>query len=180
MAQDAPKPAGKGRPTPKRKDREAERKHPLVLDRKADSAKRRADRRIQFQREQEAMTTGNDRHMPPQHAGAPRRFARDYIDSRTTIGEVLLPLSLVALFAMMFLVKFPEIVTITSLALLLTIFAAGIEAALLLRRLRRRAVEKFGEDKLPRLYRLYGLTRVLQIRRLRMPKPQVKRGQFPL
>ncbi|MBN2177530.1 MAG: DUF3043 domain-containing protein [Demequinaceae bacterium] len=179
MAQDAPKPEGKGRPTPKRKEREAERKRPLVLDRKADSEKRRAERRLQFQREQEAMATGNERHMPAQHAGAPRRFARDYIDSRMTVGEFLLPFCLIAIFSTFFLSGFPEIVVSITFSLLLTIIAAMVEAALLTRKIRRRAVEKFGEDKLPRLYRLYGLTRILQVRRLRMPKPQVKRGEFP-
>jgi Flp pilus assembly protein TadB len=179
MADNAPKPTGKGRPTPTRKEREAVHKRPLVLDRKQDSSRRRAERRLQFQREQEAMATGNERYMPPQHAGAPRRFARDYIDSRTTVAEFIVPFSLVALFAMMFLAKFPDVVTTTGLVVLLMLIAGAVESLLLVRRLRRRAIEKFGEEKLPRLYRLYGLTRMLQVRRLRMPKPQVKRGQFP-
>lgn len=179
MAQEAPKPEGKGRPTPKRKDQEAALRRPLVLDRKQDAARRRAEGRVRYQREMEAMANGDERHMPANHAGAPRRFARDYIDSRTTVAEFLLPLSLVALFAMMFLVKYPQIISIASLALFLTILAATIESAILLRRLRKAAVAKFGEERLPRLYRLYGLTRLLQVRRLRMPKPQVKRGQFP-
>ena len=182
----APAPVGKGHATPTRREREAARKRPLVLDRKADSAKRRADRRLQYEREQKAMVTGDDRNMPAQHAGAPRRYARDFVDARTTVAEFLLPASLVALFAMMFLggnkvgSSKPEVVTTLSFALLLTILAAAIESAILIRRLHKAAAAKFGEEKLPRLYRLYALTRMLQLRRLRMPKAQIKRGEFPL
>ena len=83
MAQDAPKPEGKGRPTPKRKEREAAHKRPLVLDRKRDAARRRVERNLRFEREQKAMASGDERYMPAQHAGAPRRFARDSVDSRS-------------------------------------------------------------------------------------------------
>ena len=29
------------------------------------------------------------------------------------------------------------------------------------------------------MYAIYGLTRLMQMRRLRLPKPQVKRGAYP-
>ncbi len=175
MAQDAPKPEGKGHPTPKRKEREAARKRPLVLDRKRDSARRRVERNRQFEREQKAMATGNERYMPAQHAGAPRRFARDFVDSRTTVAEFLLPVSLIALFAMFLLGNYPRIVETMSAVLLVGLLFGAVEAAILTRQIKKRAIEKFGKDRIPRLYRLYALTRLLQIRRLRMPKPLVKR-----
>jgi hypothetical protein len=179
MAQETPKPTGKGRPTPTRREREAARKHPIVLDRKADLKRRRAERRAQLDREYKALQTGDERHMPAQHAGAPRRYARDFIDSRLTVAEFLLPISVIALLAMMFLSSYPDIVTIMSITVLLTMIAGGIEGAILIRRIRKRAIEKYGEGKIPRFYRIYALTRMLQVRRLRMPKPQVKRGEFP-
>lgn len=179
MAQQTPKPTGKGRPTPTRKEREATRKRPIVHDKKADSTRRRTQRRSQLDREYQAMRTGDDRNMPAQHAGAPRRFARDFIDSRTTVAEFLLPTSIVALFGMMFLVRFPTLVTVLSLILLTVMITSGIEIWILIRRLRKKAVERYGEDRLPRFYRMYGLTRMTQLRRLRMPKPQVNRGEYP-
>ena len=45
-----------------------------------------------------------------------------------------------------------------------------------MRKMRNQAAEKYGIEKLPRMYAIYGLTRLMQMRRLRLPKPQVKRG----
>ncbi len=44
--------------------------------------------------------------------------------------------------------------------------------------LKRKLGAKFGEDKVERI-RWYAAMRGLQLRRLRLPKPQVKRGAFP-
>lgn len=171
---------GKGHATPKRKDREAERHRPLVLDRKADSAKRRAERNAQLDRERTAMMTGDERNMPSNHAGPERRFARDYIDSRTTVGEFLLPATIIGLIALMFSERFPVVYAATLLALMLMMAAWVIESIIILGRLRKKAIAKFGESKIPRMFRLYGFTRMTQFRRLRLPKPQVKRGAYPI
>ena len=42
----------------------------------------------------------------------------------------------------------------------------------------RKLAAKFGEDKVERV-RWYAAMRALQLRPLRLPKPQVKRGQYP-
>ncbi len=177
---ETPEPVGKGHATPTRKEREAERRRPLVLDRKVDSKRRRAERRTQLDRESKAMLTGDDRHMPAMHQGAPRRFARDFVDSRTTVGEFLLPASFVALVIMMFFATNVALVGTSSLVLLLLLVSWLVESSILVRRLRKQATEKFGADRLPPRYRLYAFTRMAQMRRLRMPKPQVRRGNFPI
>jgi hypothetical protein len=48
-----------------------------------------------------------------------------------------------------------------------------------MRKMRKQATAKFGAESLPRMYAVYGLTRMMQLRQLRLPKPQVKRGQYP-
>ena len=117
--------------------------------------------------------------MPRQHAGAPRRFARDFVDARTTISEFLLPAAVLSLIVLVFLDQYPEIVTAVGTGLLLMMAAWAVESAFLMRKMRRQATEKYGAEKLPRMYAIYGLTRMMQMRRLRLPKPQVKRGQYP-
>ena len=44
--------------------------------------------------------------------------------------------------------------------------------------LRRKLAAKFGADKVEKV-RWYAAMRALQLRPLRLPKPQVKRGQYP-
>ena len=71
----------KGRPTPKRKDAEAARIHPLVpKDRKEAKRAARAARNARFDAEQRALVTGEEKYLPARDKGAARRFVRDYVD----------------------------------------------------------------------------------------------------
>lgn len=176
---DAPEPVGKGHPTPTRKEREALRKRPLILDKKADTARRRAENRVRLERENRAMRTGDDRNMPAAHAGAPRRFARDFVDSRTTVAEFLLPVTLVAFITSTFFSTNVAVVGTTTLLLFLMLASWMVESTILLRRMKKQASAKFGADRLPPRYRIYGLFRMTYPRALRLPKPQVRRGQYP-
>jgi hypothetical protein len=55
--------------------------------------------------------------------------------------------------------------------------AVYVDVFLLSRKLRKRLSEKFGEVERGTVW--YGSMRSLQFRKLRLPKPQVRRGQFP-
>jgi hypothetical protein len=44
---------------------------------------------------------------------------------------------------------------------------------------RKRIAAKFGATKVERGLRWYAAMRALQLRVMRLPKPQVKRGQYP-
>jgi hypothetical protein len=57
------------------------------------------------------------------------------------------------------------------------IVAAG-DAILLGFLVTRKLRAKFGEDRVEKV-RWYAAMRALQLRMMRLPKPQVKRGQFP-
>jgi hypothetical protein len=172
-------PVGKGHATPTRKEREAAQRRPLVPTSKEDNKKRREEQRLRSAREQKALQTGDERYMPRQHLGAPRRFARDFIDARTTVTEFMLPAAVVSMIALFFFGNSVTIMTAVTLALLLLMVTWAFEALILLRKMRKQAAAKFGADKLPRMYAIYGLTRLMQIRRMRLPKPQIKRGQYP-
>jgi hypothetical protein len=172
-------PAGKGHATPKRKEREAAQRRPLVPTTKEDAKKRRVEQRLRAAREQHALQTGDERYMPSQHAGAPRRFARDFVDARSTVTEFMLPAAAVSMIALFLFGNSVPIMTAVTFSLFLLMAVWAIESAVLLRKMRRQASAKFGAEKLPRMYAIYGLTRLMQIRRLRLPKPQVKRGEYP-
>ncbi|MFV0253992.1 MAG: DUF3043 domain-containing protein [Beutenbergiaceae bacterium] len=180
-AEPAPQ-AGKGRPTPKRRQVEAANRKPLISgDPKADRARARAEADKQRQLMDQAMQTGDERHLPLQHRGPGRRYARDYVDSRWTLGEFFLPLALVVVLIMVFgsNIGIPvEFVLFAFYGLYAGLVIMIIESVLLARRVRKNVREKYGDGSLRGLG-LYVAMRSMQIRRMRMPKPQVARGEKP-
>jgi Flp pilus assembly protein TadB len=168
----------KNRPTPKRREQEAARKRPLVVaDRKAAKRDEQLKRREASARMRQAMVTGDEAHLPARDKGPERRFIRDYVDARWNIGEFMLPVMIVVL-ALSF-VRQSWALMIVFIAVYGILLVAVIDAVLMWRRLKKRLVEKFGEDRLPRGGAMYAVMRAFQMRRSRMPKPQVQRGQKP-
>jgi hypothetical protein len=171
-------PAGKGRPTPRRREAEAARKRPLVPeDRKAAAKAQRAALRAQRDREYKAMLTGDEANLPARDRGKVRRFVRDYVDARWNLGEFFLPFSLVMVFAILLTGNSPTGALVTLSVLYLVVLITIIDGFILSRILNRRIQATFGE--VPRGVRMYGVIRAFQIRRSRLPRPQVKRGEYP-
>ena len=54
-----------------------------------------------------------------------------------------------------------------------------LDMVLLANRVKRKAAAKFGKDKLEKGLGWYAAMRALQMRFMRLPKPQVKRRQYP-
>lgn len=173
---------GKGRPTPKRRDAEAANRRPLISGNpKADRERARAQRAKMRARMDEAMQTGDERYLPAQHKGPARRFARDWIDSRWTLGEFFMPVALLVVLIMFggsMLNLPPTVIIYAILGLYAIVIVAVIEAIVLSILVHRRAVAKFGKRQV-RGIRLYTAMRSMQMRRMRLPKPQVKRGERP-
>ncbi|HSU47182.1 MAG TPA: DUF3043 domain-containing protein, partial [Arthrobacter sp.] len=83
--------AGKGAPTPSRKEQEAARKRPLVPnDRAAAKTADREARREEQARMRRAMDTGEERFLPVRDKGPQKRFARDFVDARFSLGEYVM------------------------------------------------------------------------------------------
>jgi hypothetical protein len=168
----------KNRPTPKRRDQEAARKRPLVeTDRKAARDRDKQTRREAQLKQRQAMVTGDDAHLPPRDKGPVRRYIRDYVDARWNLGEFMLPVMLVVL-ALSF-VRLPWVFAIVSIGVYGLLFAAALDGFLMWRRLKQKLVAKFGEEKVGRGLAMYAVMRGFQIRRSRMPRPLVSRGQYP-
>ncbi|MBM6404072.1 DUF3043 domain-containing protein [Phycicoccus sp. CSK15P-2] len=168
----------KNRPTPKRRDQEAARKRPLVVtDRKEAKRQDRLKRREQLARTRRALETGDEAHLPPRDKGPVRRFIRDYVDARRNIAELLLPVMLVVL--ALSLVRNQLVFSISVLLTWTSVFVVAVDTFLMWRGLKRKAVEKFGADALGRGSGYYAVLRAFQMRRQRMPRAQVERGQYP-
>ena len=169
----------KNRPTPKRKDQEAARRQPLVVaDRKQAKKLDRAKRNEQMYKTRKAMLTGDESGLPARDKGPVRRYIRDYIDARWNLAEFMLPVMLIVL-ALSFL-RTNEIlffVTILTYAILLT---AIVDTLLMWRGLRKRLTAKFGEEAAKAKGNgMYAAMRAFQLRRSRMPRALVKRGEYP-
>ena len=97
----------KGRPTPKRKQAEAARLHPLVpADRKGAKRAARAARNARWEAEQRALVTGDEKHLPARDKGSARRFVRDYVDARHSFSEWVLLVMMASIILIMILSLF--------------------------------------------------------------------------
>lgn len=171
-------PGGKGRPTPKRSEAEAARKRPLVpADRKVVARSQRAAAKEARDREFQAMQTGDERYLPARDKGPVRRWVRDLVDARRNLGEYFLPIS-IALVLATFLTQGNLQAGLVVIGILYTVvLVTVVDGFLLARRIKKGVTAKFGT--VPRGVLMYGVLRAYQIRRSRLPRPQVTRGQFP-
>jgi hypothetical protein len=126
------------------------------------------------------MRTGDERYLPARDKGPVRRWTRDWIDSRRSLGEYMVFFalgSLVALFAIMQF--FPLLAPIVMLLMYVVVFAIIGDGIIRGRKLKKALIAKFGDERIPRGTVWYGVNRSLQPRRNRMPHVQVKRGEYP-
>ena len=175
--------SGKGHATPSRKEREAANRRPLVpTDRRLAAKANRSAVAAERERARIGMAAGDERYLPRRDRGPQRRFVRDLIDARWNIGELMVPLMLLVI-----VMTFADTVYIGDMTLaevgvytmwafiILVIIDAYIHGFLI----RRRVKQKFGAENVERGLGWYAAMRSIQLRPMRMPKPQVKRGQSP-
>jgi hypothetical protein len=176
----APEPgktAGKGRPTPKRREAERRNRRPMTAPRTRKEAYRQVRERQSDARQKarEGMARGDDRYLPKRDQGPVRKLARDYIDSRRTFGEYFMYLTILVLVGAMAapLVVRSYLYTIGWPVMFVLIVSESIYHA---RQVKRLARERFPDEE-SRGIGLYTATRLMQIRRLRMPQARLKPGQ---
>ena len=171
---DEKKPAGKGRPTPTRKEREAANRKPLV-GAKTPEARKAEKARLQEERARvrQGMMAGDERYLTARDRGPQRRMARDLVDARPfTVGELLIP----ALFVVILTNSIDSVAVQVGGILVLWTLLLGIiiDSLLIVRKVKRGLLEKF--PTVERGVPWYAASRGFQMRVMRLPKPQVKRG----
>ncbi len=170
--------APKGRPTPKRSEAQSVRRSvaTTTTSRKEASKRQRDERRAQLERQRQALATGDERYLPARDKGPVRRFARQFIDSRFNVAEFFLPMAVVILVLSM--VRVGSLQSIALLLWLVVIVLIVLDSIASGFRLKKKLAERFPDEN-RRGAVAYALMRSLQMRRLRLPKPQVKRGERP-
>lgn len=168
-----PEVKGKGKATPSRKQQEAANRRPLVGD-KSKEGRAAAKARLAAERREarEGMMRGEEKYLPIRDRGPQKRFARDVVDSRFTAGELVMPAMFVFL-----ITTATNIYTLQLISLLLMwglFIVVIIDALIIGRRVKKLAGQKFGSVEKSLAW--YSGMRSLQMRPMRLPKPQVKRG----
>jgi hypothetical protein len=170
------KEGGKGRPTPSRKEAEAARlaRARTPRSRKEQAAASRNMRYESSQKMREAMKTGDERYLPARDKGPERRFTRDFVDSKFTLAELILPLLVVTM-----ILGWSGNNTLGWFAnafMTLMLLAVVANLAWLRFGLHRQLKRRFPESTRKGLT-YYAVVRAVQLRFLRMPKSQVRIGQ---
>jgi hypothetical protein len=166
----------KGRPTPKRKEAEAARKVSSLAPASTKAEKERAKAAAKSARvaQRAAYMRGDESALPLRDKGPVKKYVRNYVDARRSIGEYFLPV----IFIVLFLTLIPNpIFQIGSIAIMYTVLLVSvIDGFLLTRKLKREVSVKFPGAELKGIG-MYGWLRSTQMRRMRTPKPAIKAGE---
>jgi hypothetical protein len=172
--------AGKGRPTPARKQQELLRKKPAIGN-KSPEAKKLAKQALRAERQKarEGLANGEERYLTYRDKGPQRRLVRDIVDSRFTIGELVLPALFLVILISSIRTDDLELDLYIQLGTLMTMWglfvAIGIDGFIIGKKAQKVIQSKYA-DKAEKGLRWYAAMRSIQMRGMRLPKPQVKRG----
>lgn len=167
---------GKGRPTPSRREAEAAAKARAKVprNRKEVAQAQRAARSESSQKVRSAMKSGDERYFMPRDQGPVRRFCRDFVDSRFSFIELMIPLLIVTM--VLGYSGNAQLASIGNTILVGTMLLVVVDMLVMRRRLRKELTRRFpDEDQKGITY--YVIMRSLQMKFMRLPKSRVKIGQ---
>lgn len=165
----------KGRPTPKRRDSQPKRGASLApaKTREEKHAAKEAGR-AQRIAQRNAYMRGDESALPARDRGPVRKYVRNIVDSRISVGEFFLPFIFIVL--LVSITRNQTIAILSILAMYIIMFVAIIDGWFLGRKIKKLVAAKFPNESTKGLA-LYGFLRSTQMRRMRAPKPAVKRGE---
>ncbi|MCT2593275.1 DUF3043 domain-containing protein [Streptomyces sp. N2-109] len=170
--------APKGRPTPKRSEAQSQRRTLATppAGRKEAAKRARETRRTALSRQREALASGDERYLPARDKGPVRRFTRDFVDSKWCVAEFFLPIAVtILILSLMPSLQIKNISLLLWLGVIVMIVLDSFSTAF---RLKKALRERFPDESRKGVVG-YALMRTLQMRRMRLPKPQVARGERP-
>ena len=170
------KPGGKGRPTPSRREAEAAAKARAKVprDRKEQARAQRAARNESSQVRAGRHEGRRRALLPARDQGPVRRFIRDFVDSRFSFIELMIPLLIVTM--VMGYSGNARLAGIGNTILMGTILLVVLDMLMLRRKLRRELTRRFPDEP-HKGTTYYAVTRALQMKFMRLPKAKVKIGQ---
>jgi hypothetical protein len=170
------KPGGKGRPTPKRSEAQKRNRQPITAPKDRKEAYRAVRERQARDRvkAREGVARGDDKYMVKRDRGPVRRLARDYVDSRRTLASYFMFVMLAVVMVSLLPYAWSKLLGFFAIPVMLVV--VFVEGFIISRRVGRLASERFpDEDRSGAGF--YAAMRSMQIRRMRMPTPQVRPGR---
>lgn len=178
-------PVKKGRPTPKRKDATQKRHTLAPIQGKEEKRRARDEAKAARIASRAAYMRGDESALPIRDKGPVKKFVRDYIDSRRSIGEYFLPIIFVVLLLTLIPTGtsrnaegLPEVplTQVISIAIMYSVLLISILDGIRLSRKIKKLVSAKFPDAPTKGLGMYGWLRSTQMRRMRAPKPMVKAG----
>jgi hypothetical protein len=173
----------KGRPTPKRRDAEGKRRGPIGPPPRTqrEASKRNAvskeQRKVLRDERRRGQASGDPRHMLPKDKGPVRKFIRDEVDTHRQLVGLFMPIVVVLLVATFALSSNPNTQIYASPILLALLVVMLVEGFFIGRRVIKKVRAEFPEAP-DRSFSIgwYAVQRAMTIRKLRLPKPNLKPG----
>ena len=170
------KPGGKGRPTPTRREAEAaaRARAKVPRTRKEIAKAQRAARVESSQRVRSAMKSGDERYFLARDKGPVRSFIRDFVDSRFSFIELMIPLLILVM--ILGYSGNQQLAGMGNTIMLGTMLLVVVDMFFMRRRLRRELARRFPDES-TKGTTYYAVMRSLQMKFMRLPKAKVKIGQ---
>ena len=183
-----PAQTGKGRPTPKRSEAEANRYRSVTgsttsgRNRSSTAAPSRkltpeekSKVRSERNKQVEAMRRGEEWALQPRDRGPMKKLARDYVDAHRRPSEFYMYALILLVIGLVAGKSHSAISSDMQIVLVVIIIVIVVDALLL-----RRSISKLAAERLPgqstRGVSFYAVMRALQLRRFRTPAPRIKPG----
>ena len=142
--------------------------------RKEIAAAQRLARQESSSKMRSAMKTGDERYLPARDRGPVKHFIRDYVDSRFSFVELMIPVLLVT--TIMAWSGNSSIAAYGNALLFGMLLLIVLDLVRLRFKLRRELATRFPDED-PKGTTYYAVMRSLQMKFMRLPKSQVKIGQ---
>lgn len=170
----------KGRPTPTRREAELARKQALRTPTDARGARKaaRAREREAKAANRAALMAGDEKRLPARDQGPVRAYIRDFVDSRFTIAEFFIFIALAVL--LLGFIPNQLVQSLISLGWFLLVAIIVVDSFLIMWKLNRQLKAQFPDKADRKGSTFYAIMRTLQLRRLRLPPPRVRRGGEPM
>ena len=166
----------KGRPTPKRKEAQAATKISSLAPASSKAEKKCAKEAARAARisQRAAYLRGDESALPVRDRGPEKKFVRNYIDARRSIGEYFLPV--IGFVLVLSLIPIGAFAVAGIVIMYSVLLFSVVDGFFLSRKIKAEVAKRFP-DKSTKGLGLYGWLRSTQMRRMRAPKPQVSAGE---